>query len=193
MTKILRYIFILTSILWLYGCNTDDDGVDELNNTDTYYSSQRVYSGTWSIDAATLGNAYILADSTTFTITPLPCSSILARLLPDRTIDNVVETDYSAAYDITAATDQAIYFNIRKPALTITANIDGVQRKVDVRVGTGWGLAIGATATYSKLSDVFKLVIPLSGCDIRDVESDELIDTSNETAELTFQTTKRQW
>lgn len=188
----LRYLAVAVLMACLCGCFSDDEDAYLMNGAIYGNASETVYDGAWSVDGESAGSASMSLDSAMFTITPLPCRAILARLLPDRSIENVVETGYSAAYDIAAYSEQAVYFNIMKPSLAITADIDGARRRVDVNVGTYAGFAIGATATYSKLSDVYKIVMPICGCDIYDAESEEVVETSGVSAELVFLTTNRE-
>lgn len=172
-------------------CSEDDATTYNDIMSDAAGTSSSLYEGTWSIDGTNISTSELLQNESTFVIINTPYTALLGVLMPEKTISEVKDEAFSAAYDITGYSDQALYFNINKPTITLTANIDGVQRNVELMIGTFFGFNTGATATYSKLSDVFKIDIPISGYNVYDAESEELIESQSKAAELVFLTTKR--
>lgn len=189
--KQFKYLFIMLTGLFA-ACDYPGDDQSNLVYYDDYMDSSKFeYNGTWSIDEEEINDGQMFMDSTFFTLRLMPCEDLLTRMMPERKVENVGYADVFVIYDLATQSEQALYFNIRQSAIPVRAVIDGEERIVDIAIGRYHGLSTGATATYSKLSGVYKFVFPITGYDIYDTERETLLETADKTVELTFTTAKR--
>lgn len=190
--KQFRCLFIMLAALFI-SCDYPSDDQSNLVYNDEYTgSSKLVYNGVWSIDEEDINEGIFSMDSTLFTLRLMPSEQLLKRLMPERKVENVGYADIFVIYELVGESEQALYFNIGQSAIPVHAVIDGEERIVDFAIGRYNGFSVGATATYSKLSGVYKFVFPITGYDIYDAERETLIETAEKAAELTFVTTKKQ-
>lgn len=184
------YLMLMVVVAMLASCSLGDDENDVQHEPQTDAASVQSYDGTWSIDGKTCGSGTMLLDSANFVLTPMPCQAILNAVMPDSDVSDVGEADYVSAYDITGYSEQALYFGIRKPSVSVGATIDGTRRDVNLLVGWYGAFFVGASATYSRLSGVYKVTLPVSGYEVYEKNSDTLVATGDASVELTFVTKK---
>jgi len=190
----MRYIQCIACMVFcalLVACSVGDEESGMQNDENLAANGEMVYEGVWCIDGSVCSTSTMTLNDTYFVLGTMPCGDLLRHIMPDNDVKGVTDDDYSASWDMVGYTEQALYYNIGKPSLVISATIDGVKCEVNVLIGQYNGFYVGASATYSKLSNVYKVAFPVSGCEVYDAVSEQLLWTSDKTAELSFVTTKR--
>jgi len=190
MKKLVCLLFLLPVMLFT-SCIGDSGDMEWIEDMNSVASDTYGYEGVWSIDDEAVSTGYMYLDSTFFTLRLMPCDVVMSQMMTGHKVENAGKADVTVACELVAQSEQALYFNINKHSFKIHANVDGEERIVDLLVGQYSGFSVGATATYSKLSDVYKVVFPITGYNIYDTEHETLFETDNKTLELTFTTTKR--
>lgn len=171
------------------GCTSGDD--THLLPEEDFNTATPSYAGVWNIGHDSYYGA-MKVDISGFHFSNVPVAEIMSTLLPESTIGAADITTFTVPFTLTGEGENALFYMLGDCQWRTTMTIDGNSREVvlgfhTLPVYTG---LLSSTATYSRLSDVYQVVMVLTHCVIIDSATGEE-QTFDTQTKITFITTHR--
>lgn len=184
--KLLYYIIMVGACLLTGGCTVqEDNGVDMKDPSSAHIEGE--YAGYWRVEQENGKAAVMKVEKGKFSFSLPPYEQIAAKVVGDAKVDDLTVTSFTANYTLMGQSENSLFYTFTPSDLHFTCTTNG--KNYNVTVGfvpriSGQNISY-STATYSRLSGLFQVTMPVICTVVNDNTNKAMAMT------LAFVTTKK--